>query len=299
VPTTTTEGSPGPIAFVVHARLVELVDRIALGDSAVRRHKSSGVHQMRVTLRRLRSILVSFAPLYDETAVASLRGEVKWLAGELGGARDAEVVRQRLVEMAATDEQRAVAARVDVELAEAQATGVERAVAALDSKRYSEMVQELADFAGAPPWFEEACRPETEVPRQRVLREWKRLRRRVHRADETEGAVLRREALHEARKAAKRLRYAAETLKPAYGQDAARLARRAKGLQEALGDIQDHAVARETLRVLAEKPGRDAHDAFVLGTFHADEDPHWAEAEERYADAWATIARKKNRSWLT
>jgi CHAD domain-containing protein len=87
-------------------------------------------------------------------------------------------------------------------------------------------------------------------------------------------------------------------LKPAYGKDAGRLARRAKQLQTDLGEIQDHTIARETLRELAERPGRDAHDAFVLGTFHADEDPLWAEAEDRYAASWAALAKKKNRRWL-
>ncbi len=284
---------------MVHARLVELVDRLALCESSVRRQKEGGVHQLRVTLRRLRSLLATFAPLYDETAVAHLRDELKWLAGELGGARDAEVVRERLKAMASTPEQREVVARVDVELSALEATGVEKSVGALDTHRYSDMLRELASLVTDPRWTEEARRPEEDIVRRRVLRDWKRLRKRARRADDAERGAGRRQALHETRKAAKRLRYASEALKPAYGKDAARLARRAKRLQTDLGDIQDHAVARELLRELAAKPGRDAHDAFVLGTFHADEDPHWAEAEERYAESWAVLARKKNRRWLT
>jgi CHAD domain-containing protein len=254
---------------------------------------------MRVTLRRLRSLLASFAPLYDASTVTSLRAEVKWVAGELGGARDAEVVRGRLKALATTAEQQELAARIDEELAEVEAAGVRQGVAALDSHRYSELLRELTAFVTAPPWAEDVSLPDDAIVRRRVRREWKRLRRSADRADRAEDDASRQEALHEVRKAAKRLRYAAETLKPAYGKDAGRLARRAKRLQTVLGEIQDHAVARQTLRDLAEAPGRDAHDAFVLGTFHADEDPRWAEAEERYAEAWAALARKKHRSWLT
>ena len=72
--------------------------------------------------------------------------------------------------------------------------------------------------------------PEHEL-RHRVRREWKRLRRRAAAAHEATGAAESREALHEVRKAAKRLRYAAESLVPSYGDDAARLARRARRIQ--------------------------------------------------------------------
>jgi CHAD domain-containing protein len=298
--TTPTDPDPvSPEALVVHERMVELVDELAVCDSGIRRRQGGGVHRMRVTLRRLRSLLATFAPLYDESGVAHLRDELKWLAAELGGARDAAVVRERLKAIASTPEEREVVARVDVELTDLEAAGVEHSIAALDSQRHSEMLRELTALVADPPWTEEARRPEEDLVRRRVLRDWKRLRKRARRADDAERDAGRREALHETRKAAKRLRYASEALRPAYRKDAARLARRAKGLQTGLGDIQDHAVARELLRELAAKPGRDAHDAFVLGTFHADEDPHWAEAEEQYAESWSALARKKNRRWLT
>ena len=85
-----------PAGPVVQARLGELIERLAVCDSRVRRHERGGVHQMRVALRRLRSLLATFRPLFDPDVVASLRDEVKWVAGELGAARDREVVRERL-----------------------------------------------------------------------------------------------------------------------------------------------------------------------------------------------------------
>ena len=54
------------------------------------------VHKMRVATRRLRSALTTFKPLFDADVVRPLGGELKWLAGELGAARDAEVMRDRV-----------------------------------------------------------------------------------------------------------------------------------------------------------------------------------------------------------
>src|SRR5262249_5596076 len=65
-------------------------------DLAVRRGAEDGVHQMRVTARRLRSILKTFRPLLDPEWATSLRSELSWLADSLGEARDHEVLLHRL-----------------------------------------------------------------------------------------------------------------------------------------------------------------------------------------------------------
>jgi CHAD domain-containing protein len=295
-PTTTDRGA-GDDARVVQDRVSELVDRMGVHGAAVRAGRSGGVHSMRVTLRRLRSVLGTFAPLYDESTVASLRAELKWVAGELAAARDVEVVRERLEGLVVTPEQREVAARIDAELAIAESAEIERSLTAMDSDRYAQLLGDLAAFVKDPP-RPKAGRSDAELVKQRVLRDWKRLRKRVRRAEGTQDDDARREALHEVRKAAKRLRYAAETLEPTHGDNAARLRRRAKRLQTELGELQDAVVARETLRALADMPGRNVDDAFVLGTLHIDEEPRWIEAEERYGGAWARLSRKKLRTWL-
>ena len=56
------------------------------------------MHKMRVGTRRLRSALATFRPLLDRAVTDPIRDELKWIAGELGGARDAEVLRERLLE---------------------------------------------------------------------------------------------------------------------------------------------------------------------------------------------------------
>ena len=64
------------------------------------RREPEDVHQARVATRRLRSDLRTFAPLLDREWLDGLRAELKWLGGELGPVRDAEVLRDRLVESA-------------------------------------------------------------------------------------------------------------------------------------------------------------------------------------------------------
>src|ERR1051325_6903209 len=63
----------------------------AANESAVRERDAEGVHQMRVGLRRLRAAIALFSDLLDDEEPARLKGELKWLTGELGPARDLDV----------------------------------------------------------------------------------------------------------------------------------------------------------------------------------------------------------------
>ena len=55
-----------------------------------------GVHHARVATRRLRSDLRTFRTVLDQEWTAALREELGWLGGELGAARDAGVLLERL-----------------------------------------------------------------------------------------------------------------------------------------------------------------------------------------------------------
>lgn len=283
---------------MIHERLVDLIARLPIYDSRIRRAEPDGVHKMRVTLRRLRSLLATFAPLFDADVVLSLREEVRWVAGELGGARDSAVVRKRLVDLARTPEERAAADRLLAELGETETNGLARAVAALDSERYTAVLRDLNSFAADPPWVSDLEGSVDEVQRRRVWRDWKRLRRRVEAASDASSGDARQTALHEVRKAAKRLRYSTETLAPVHGDDAKRLARGAKRIQTELGEVQDSAVSQAVLLTSVETLAPGSHTAFVLGGLHAQDRLLSASAEARYTQAWAKLSRKKNRRWL-
>src|SRR5262249_59154041 len=55
-----------------------------------------GVHQMRVGLRRLRAAMSLFADILQDPKTAGLKEELKWLTGELGPARELEVLVTRV-----------------------------------------------------------------------------------------------------------------------------------------------------------------------------------------------------------
>jgi triphosphatase len=56
-----------------------------------------GVHQMRVGLRRLRAAISLFADILQDPQTAALKDELKWLTGQLGPARELEVLVTRVV----------------------------------------------------------------------------------------------------------------------------------------------------------------------------------------------------------
>src|SRR5215217_3939241 len=97
VPAPRPGGAPGqkqaftsPAGDVLLAHLREQVQQVHAYDGPVRRDAPDAVHKMRVAVRRLRSALTTFAPLVPASVARPLGKELKWLAGVLGAARDAE-----------------------------------------------------------------------------------------------------------------------------------------------------------------------------------------------------------------
>src|SRR5205823_12247616 len=71
-------------------RLVRHDPGVRIGDD------TEDVHQARVATRRLRSDLRTFSSLIDGDWAASLTDELRWLGGDLGAVRDADVLAERL-----------------------------------------------------------------------------------------------------------------------------------------------------------------------------------------------------------
>ncbi|NKV94928.1 CHAD domain-containing protein [Rhodococcus hoagii] len=61
----------------------------------VRADADDSVHQMRVSTRRLRSLLGSYKHAFPSEATRTARAELRWLGSVLGKARDAEVLAER------------------------------------------------------------------------------------------------------------------------------------------------------------------------------------------------------------
>lgn len=260
-----------------------LVDR----EVEVRLGLPDGVHQMRITARRLRSALAVGRPLLDEHTARHLEAELRWLGQELSGVRDAEVMQDRLL-VAVAAESASVSARAMTTAVRSALRADERVAtassrAALDSSRRRELQAALESLLADPPVTEVAARKAKKVLDRRIAKAWRRLIARVDEADAAQGAA-HDELLHDVRKAAKRLRYAAELATHTLGEPADTLRVRAQAVQRALGDHQDSIVARGWY----ERLGREAASssaAFGFGRLHALEQDRAARSEQSYAAA--------------
>src|SRR3954449_995587 len=202
--------STGGEALLAHIR--EHVEAVRAYDLPVRLDVPDALHKMRVATRRLRSALTTFKPLFTTDDVRPLRGELKWLAGELGAARDAEVMRDRVRTAVETEadvgDSRPVAAVADAELGQAYRTAHDRVLAELDGDRYHDLLVALDGLVPSPPLTERAAARAGKTLPRRVARRFAAGGRVVEEADTKPAGAEREELLHDARKAAKRARYA-------------------------------------------------------------------------------------------
>jgi CHAD domain-containing protein len=293
--------SRSPSGDVLLAHLRGQVAQVQAQDLPVRLDAPDSVHKMRVATRRLRSALTTFKPLFDPDVIRPLRGELKWLAGELGAARDAEVMRDR-VRAAVAGEIRDPALRAGADaaqskLTEAYRTAHDRVLAELDGDRYHRILEALHALIQEPPLRKRAKQAAGKVLPRLVARSYDQLRALVEQAQLRPAGPERDELLHDARKAAKRARYAAESVAPVFGKNATAFAAAMENVQEALGEHQDSALTRERLRDLA-LHASSTEVAFLYGRLHALEEARAHQSQQHFDAAWKAAARKSLHSWL-
>ncbi|MFD7919259.1 CHAD domain-containing protein [Streptomyces sp. NPDC059740] len=299
-----TAAPPGSAGEAVLTRLREQRAVLLDADAAVRADEADSVHRMRVAARRLRAALTSYRRLHEAGATRRLTSELKWLGQVLGEARDHEVLAARLhadarelaTEPATAAVTRTLAGRVAAQETAAYREAWHRVVQVLDSERYFALLDLLDAHLAAPPFGPRARREAAGELRKAVVREHRRLTRRVERARTAPVGPPRDRALHEARKAAKRLRYAAETARPAAGRPAARLAKRGKRLQQVLGAHQDAVVAQGELPLLADRAEAAGRPTYGYGLLHARAQEAARGAEERWPKAWRKLRKTERRA---
>lgn len=286
------------VLHTVHGQ-VEALLRL---DPLVRADEPDAVHQMRVTIRKLRSALATYRPVLERAGTDPLREQLRWLGGVLGAARDAEVVRASCGALVAEQPSGLmlgpVARRLDRTLAQTYRTEHRQVVAALDGTRWFRLLDALEALLADPPLTDLAGKPATEVLPDCVRRDWKRLRHSRIIAEQAATPEERLVLRHDVRKAAKRLRYAAESAEGVCGKAAARLAKAAKGVQSVLGEQQDAAVTRQVLRDVAAQAHEQGETTFSYGRLDALVEAAGAESAARYVQVWAALDRARLRRWL-
>ena len=248
---TATPDAPLPVR--IRARLDEQIRALLEHEPHARDGSDpEGVHQMRVSVRRIRAALKA-----DGAGVATagvLQEELRWLGGVLGEVRDLDVQLDHMRAQAADFEpaERKAVERLLLGLRAARRKARQRLLAALRGQRYAALLRALADAALSDP--PPAAQPSAGKKQVAVAGELiKRPYRKLHKAAVALGDDPPDDDLHALRIHGKRLRYAAELAIPVGGKPVQRLIKATKQFQDLLGDHQDAVVAeREVRRLIAE-----------------------------------------------
>jgi CHAD domain-containing protein len=265
------------------------------------------LHDLRVSIRRARSVLRELKGVHDPRARAHLRDELKWAQALTGPVRDLDVQLLEWPELVGgLDLERSVEleplrALLDRRRAR-ERTKLRRG---LHSGRFAGVVAEWRELAAASPAPERdeqrpnATAPIAAVAGERIAKVLKRMLRDGDRIDGDSPP----EALHDLRKRGKELRYLLELFGSVFPSKAVDpLVSALKDLQKVLGRFQDRAVQVETLRSMrddlaAAPEGPAALLALgpVLEALRVDQEAARGEFAERFAAFEAAATRTRVR----
>ncbi|MET8854517.1 CHAD domain-containing protein [Amycolatopsis sp. NPDC004625] len=242
------------------------------------------LHQMRVALRRMRSVLKLSGELVGDGA-EPVRAELGWLGQSLGEVRDYDVLIGHLREVIADFEVRDQAAgrRLVSKFVTERAAAKRRLTRALSSARYSTLLREVSLLTRAKGVPHEAP--------HNLVTGLAKPHRKLAKAVDALPADPPDDDLHALRIHGKKLRYAAELAQTsAKKKQAARikvLLKATKDFQTVLGDHQDAVMAAERMRSVLESV--DGPMGFVAGRIAERELGRRAEARAVWRRSWAAV----------
>lgn len=153
VPSTTAEEA---LADIVHGCVEHLRSNTAC---VMARAHEEGIHQMRVAVRRLRSCLALYAPFLPVDQHKYLVGELKWLIGELGPARDwdvfvGEILKPVLIQLGDEEDR---LSELSLHVEKQRDNAYARAQTAVSAQRYRGLVLLLSSWAEGRGWRDPSC----------------------------------------------------------------------------------------------------------------------------------------------
>lgn len=230
-----------------------------------------GVHQLRVSLRRIRSALDLMRSVGALSNLDALRSEAKWLAQDLSAARDWDVFQlETLPTIAKACPSVAGFDALGRAAAKRQSDAYRKAHHALDDRRCAAFLIGLGGWIETRGWRNDVAAEDLGQLAEPAVNFAQRILSEQH------AKVLKRgrrfksltiEQLHRVRLATKRLRYFSEFLLPLYEdrRTARKFARRLAGLQEELGAFNDMAVTASLLDRLGAEPESAIAAAAIAG----------------------------------
>lgn len=257
------------------------LDHIDGNRDGVAARDGEAVHQMRVALRRWKSA----GRLFRAVAVLppELQAEVDWLAGQLGPARDWDVLASTtlpaIARRAADPVTRGAMTALGEAADEAARLRRQAAAQAVAAPRYTTLIDDLGAWANA---LEAGEQPVAEFASTAMRRDRKRLARRARRLAHADAGQR-----HRVRIAAKKCRYDTEFFLSLHDSKSwRRYLRRLVAIQDALGALNDASVARGLLAEIAVAPVLAEAAGFVHGYLSAGQ----AEAIGQVKRRWRRLA---------
>jgi CHAD domain-containing protein len=242
------------------------------------------LHDFRVAVRRMRSVLKSTRALFDEAWLKALRAELRWIGGELAAARDLDVLLASLGKKAGPDEL-PVVRLLETERRRAW----KRARKALSGERYLKLLDRLTSAVEAPP----VRRADLSLEKV-AAREFKKLRRAARKLGPKSSA----EQVHRARILAKRARYAAELAEPVARKRACRFVKAAKQFQDVVGSHQDSVVAADRIRGVVDRT-KSIESAFAAGRLVERMTRRRRKARRELPRSWKRLERQGRKAWAS
>ncbi len=300
-----------PAAVAIATVLLHFADNIADNvEGAITAIDTEFLHDLRVAVRRTRSILKLTGDVLPDNLAARYAPDFKWLGDLTSGVRDLDVYLLDLDDMAA---HLALANPHDLDpfrsfLIRHRAVERRRLVRGLRSRRFARLMDgwraalvqaassgeasnaEAADAADKGP-------PVATLAGARVQRAF----RRVVRHGERITADSPSEQVHALRKRCKELRYLLEVFRPLHADKPHRsLIKELKAVQDTLGDFQDGEVQRDSVREFAaammQEGAAPPETVLAMGESAAQRDAQQLRARASLVDRLQPLIAEKNRA---
>lgn len=282
------------------ALLAECLDQVTENAAVVLAgDDSEGPHQLRVGLRRLRTVFRFLPKDHAPPRVEVLAEEARRLGAVTGSVRDLDVMRGEILAPAAALPADGVAA-LDQALADRAGVARSELRQVLQEARTQRFLLDVAAAAAAGVrrrragdlGAEHLERPIGETAEDALRRNWKRVKARAKGI-----AGLSIEDRHELRKALKTLRYTIEFAAPLYGRKAVKpFLKSMKALQDVFGELNDLAMAERLLLAsdppAAADPRAQLTAGLLVGAARVRAEHSWEGAKT----AWKAL-KKQERFW--
>ena len=274
--------------------LRDCLDQIAANFVVVRKLDDiEGPHQLRIGLRRLRSVFSVYKSALESPEMARLSGEAKWLGQEVGRLRDLDVVANDIVgrEAALHPDEPGLSALAEA-LARQAGERRDHVRTLLMAARAQAFLIDLAQFVETRGWlvpadFAQTGRlavPVVDLAHRGLNKRWKKVSKAAQGLE-----TLTAEQRHALRKELKKLRYAVEFFAPLFpSKRVAPFLKGLKKLQTVFGDLNDAATVREMFAG-AEAPGAGDWTTqraigWVIGAGQARAELGWNKAQALWRD---------------